>query len=497
MLSNKYLFFTPFRIGSVSFELVFDKILKIIESDDNNEVTILTCNGFLKNCNSNMEGSKLKCRLCSMSSNYLFQKYEHERIKIIDMGYYSKKLNKKQPSFTYNSFEELKKIEYKGINIGMGVVSSFVSYSRNLKFDPDYFRLKTINNLLFSCCKLIDVLDILPIDYKNYQIKIFNGRLSELRSFFNYFGGKINTIEYIHTKIKNQFRRVEFENSLPHSIEENTRRNELNWKNYSNKDRIEIAKDFFDRKLSNTSFQDTNYTKSQEKNKLPENFDHSKINISYYISSEDEVFAVGGRWDEDKLFNKQIDFLDFWISNFKNKNNFHLYVRMHPNLKGLNFKYVTDYFKYNIENITILKPTSSVSSYELMFKSQAIIVSSSSVGFEANYFGIPSIQIGASWYSDLNISHKPKTLDELKIMIENRFLKPLDKIDSMKMALYLTSPPSEKFHKLKDNFKILRFYKFNVLSSYNFPFYYSWFNILFRLFSIKSLIFKIRLNKLT
>ena len=131
-----------------------------------------------------------------------------------------------------------------------------------------------------------------------------------------------------------------------------------------------------------------------------------------------------------------------------------------------------------------------------MFKSQSIIVSSSSIGFEANYFGIPSIQIGASWYSDLNISHKPRTLDELKIMIENRFLKPLDKIDSMKMALYLASPPSEKLHKLKDISYVKKFYRFNILNSYNFPLYYSWFNILFRLLSIKSLIFKIRLNKL-
>jgi len=496
MLSNKYLFFSPFRIGSVSFEVVFDMILKIIESDDNNEVTVLTCNGFLKNCSSNMEGSKLKCQLCSMSSNYLFEKYEHKRIKIIDLGNYTNKINKNKPYFTYNSFDDLKKIKYKGINIGMGVVSSFVSYSRDLNFDSNNFRLKTINNLLLSSCKLIDILDILPMDYKNYQIKIFNGRLSELRSFFNYFGGKVNTIEYIHTKIKNQVRRVEFESALPHSIEENTRRNNLNWNNYSNEDRIEIAKDFFDRKLSNTSFQDSNYTKNQEKHKLPENFDDRKVNISYFISSEDEVFAVGGRWDEDKLFKKQIDFLDFWISNFKNKHNYQLYVRMHPNLKGLNFNYVTDYYNYNIQNITILKPTSSVSSYELMFKSQSIIVSSSSIGFEANYFGIPSIQIGASWYSDLNISHKPRTLDELKIMIENRSLKPLDKIDSMKMALYLASPPSEKLHKLKDISYVKKFYRFNILNSYNFPLYYSWFNILFRLLSIKSLIFKIRLNKL-
>lgn len=496
MKKNKYLFFSPFRIGSVSFELVFDEILKIIDSDTENEVTVLTCNGFLKNCSSNMEGSKLKCQLCSMSSNYLFKKYEHKRIKIIDLGNYTKKINKNKPYFTYNSFDDLKKIKYKGINIGMGVVSSFVSYSRDLNFDFNNFRLKTINNLLLSSCKLIDTLDSLSIDYNSYQIRIFNGRLSELRAFFNYFNGKVNTIEFVYTKIKNEVRRVEFENALPHSIEENTIRNNQNWDSYSNEDRINIAKDFFDRKLSNTSFQDTNYTMNQEKNKLPENFNHKKINISYFISSEDEVFSVGGRWDEEKLFKKQIDFLDFWIANFKDENNYHLYVRMHPNLKGLDFNYVTDYYNYNIHNITVLEPMHSVSSYELMFKSQAVVVSSSSIGFEANYYGIPAIQIGASWYSDLNISHKPRNLNELKIMIKNRFLKPLDKTDSMKMALYLSSPPSEKFYKLKGVFKNKKIYKYDIKNSYNFPSYYSWLNILFRFLSIKSLIFKIKLRKI-
>ena len=496
MQPNKYLYFNPFRIGSVSFEVVFDDILNIIDSDTNNEVTVLTCNGFLKYCSSNLEGSKLKCQLCSMSSNYLFKKYEHKRIKIIDLGNYTKTFYKNKPYFTYNSFDDLKKIEYKGINIGMGVVSSFVSYTRDLNFDLNYFRLKILNNLLISSCKLIDSLDSLSIDFTNYKIKTFNGRFSELRTFFNYFNGKVNTIEFIYTKIKNEVRRVEFENSLPHSIEENTRRNNKNWDSYSNEDRIKIAKDFFDRKLNNTSFQDINYTKNQEKHKLPENFDDKKINISYFVSSEDEVFAIGGRWDEEKLFNKQIDFLDFWISNFKNNNNYHLYVRMHPNLKGLNFNYVTDYYNYNIHNITVIKPSSLVSSYELMFKSQAIVVSSSSIGFEANYFGIPAIQIGASWYSDLNISHKPRNLNELKIMIEKRFLKQLNKTDSMKMALYLASPPSEKFYKLKSVFEIKKFYKYNIRNSYNFPSYYNLFNIVFRLFSIKSLIFKIKLNKI-
>lgn len=496
MPSNKYLYFSPFRIGSISFEVVFDDILKVIDFDINNEVTILTCNGFLNHCSSNLEGSKLKCKLCSISSNYIFKKYEHKRIKIIDLGFHDCLDNAKQLHFSYNSFDDLKNIEYKGLNIGMGVVSSYVSFTRDLNPVFNKTLKDTIDKLLYSNCALIESLFNLGLDYKDYTIKVFNGRFSELRTFFNFFNGEVNTIEFVNTKIKNEFKRVEFEKSLPHSIEENTRRININWESYSEEERVKVAEDFFIRKLNNTSFQDRNYTKNQKKNKLPEDFDDEKINICYYVSSEDEIFAIGGRWDNQKLFIKQIDFLDFWLSNFKNRNNYHLYVRMHPNLKDHNFNFITDYYNYNIKNITVIEPSSFISSYALMFKSNAVIVSSSSIGFEANYYGIPTIQIGASWYSDLKISHQPRSLNELKNLIENRDLHALNKTDSMKMAFYLALPPAEKFHQLKGTFKTNRIYKYHIRNSYNFPKYYSLLNVLFRVFSLKSLIFKIRLKKI-
>ena len=493
MQPNKYLYFNPFRIGSVSFELVFDDVLKILNLEPNSKVTILTCNGFLKNCSTNIEGSKLKCSLCSMSSNHLFKKYKHQRIKIIDLGKFSHK--KIENEFNYNSLDDIKKIDYKGVNIGMGVVSSLVSYTRNLELNFNKTSQHIINNLIFSNCKLIESLNNLGLDYKDYKIKVFNGRFSELRTFFNYFRGKVNTLEFVYTKTKNEIKRVEFSNSLPHSIEENTKKILLNWNSKDEIIRETLSKDFFESKLNNTAFNDTNYTKNQVKNALPEKFDDSKINISYFVSSEDEVYAIGGRWDEDKLFEKQIDFLSFWITNFKNMDNYHLYVRMHPNLKGLAFDYVKDYYNYNLDNISVIEPSSKVSSYKLMFESNIVIVSSSSIGFEANYFDKPVIQIGANFYSDLEITHKPKNLNDLKKMILNKNLKSNNKIDSMKMALYLTCPPFEEFQVLNSIFGINKFFGYNIRYSLNYPKYYKILNVLFRVFSLKSFLFKIKIKK--
>lgn len=499
MRMSKYLYFNPYRLGSVSFEVVFDDVLKILDLDYVEEVIVLTCNGFLRHCSSNLEGSVLKCQLCSLSSNYFFKNNQNPKLRIIDLGNYLSELKTEKIQFEFESLADVKRLEFQGINIGMGAVSSYVSYTRNMTPELDKFKKNFFNKLLNANVKLVYALNYLKnnehLDFNDYQIKLFNGRFSELRTFFNYFQGKLNTIEFVYTKNKDEVKRVEFINSLPHSIRENTKRINNNWSAYREEDKKRISIDFFNRKLNDRSFYDKNYTKDQKKNLLPENFDKTINNISYFVSSEDEVFAIGGRWDTDKIFKRQIDFLDFWIANFRSEKKYHLYVRMHPNMKGLSFSYVTDYLKYKERNISIIEPESKVSSYALMFNSNKVIVSSSSMGFEANYFNKPVIQIGASFYSELKVAHRPRNTSELKDMILDRNLSSQDKLESMKMALYLSLPPSEEFFQLNSTFSKSKIFKYEFKRSSNYPKCFFLLNYIVRFLSIKSMVFKFKIRR--
>ncbi|ELU49920.1 hypothetical protein [Vibrio campbellii] len=49
--------------------------------------------------------------------------------------------------------------------------------------------------------------------------------------------------------------------------------------------------------------------------------------------------AIGGSWEENKLFNNQYDGLKF-ISNYAKNNNIVFYLRVHPNLYGTQSSYL-------------------------------------------------------------------------------------------------------------------------------------------------------------
>ena len=80
------------------------------------------------------------------------------------------------------------------------------------------------------------------------------------------------------------------------------------------------------------------------------------MNVMIFNSSADELAALGGEWDKDVLFNSQYEAIDYMLSHSSSA--IHYYLRIHPNLKDVPYRFVTELYGLSKKhtNITIIEP---------------------------------------------------------------------------------------------------------------------------------------------
>jgi capsule polysaccharide export protein KpsC/LpsZ len=178
------------------------------------------------------------------------------------------------------------------------------------------------------------------------------------------------------------------------------------------------------------------FTKNQINNKLPEDFDETKHNITIYNSSLYEYYSFD---DFRSIFFDQVNTIIKILEEFKNDNNYIFYLRVHPNLtkaRGLTqMNEIEELSKRNYPNLKIIEPDSSVDSYALLLNLEKVIVFTSTVGIEACYLNKPSILLGKAYYEDIDVTYNPNSFEEVYDLIKSD-LKPKDKKNTYKYGYY-------------------------------------------------------------
>jgi capsule polysaccharide modification protein KpsS len=177
------------------------------------------------------------------------------------------------------------------------------------------------------------------------------------------------------------------------------------------------------------------FVKEQKKDLLPEGWSPLKHNIAIFNTSEDEYESIGPEW-KNYLYPTQAEGIKKILESFIADDKYHFYLRIHPNLKGLYNKQLTDAYalkQYN--NLTIIDADSPVSTYTLMMTCGKTITFGSSTGIEATYWGKPSILLGKSFYYNLDVAFKPNNHEETIALIATD-LKHKNKSDTLKYGYY-------------------------------------------------------------
>ena len=398
------------------------------------EVVMAYCDRAMPSCITNIRGNKGICAVCRHMQRQMINNYISD-IQVIAVS--DKMFHDSLSTFIYDDVIDLKKIVYRDVNIGLSLHSYYVTISRRPSGKVSPAERTFFNQILSSLCKFVDYAYDLVERIKPDMITIYNGRMFENRLFYEIAvkNGIAFESEEVCWRINQPSIRVEYHGALPLDIQQLTDMAKNLWdsSDRSEEDKTKIGSSFFLNRRNGKPTNDFIYIDKQVKNLLPDGFDEKQRNFVIFNSSEDEIVSLGGDWDEGNLFESQYEAIKFVVENLPE--NSHLYLRIHPNLKGLNAEYHTNLYKLQNECLTIIPPESPVSSYALMDVAEKVLVMGSTMGVESCYWGRPVINLHKSEYYYLDVAYNPQTKEELVSMLESN-LEPKDKKGALLYGYY-------------------------------------------------------------
>lgn len=461
----KILFYAPSPLFREHFGVMLDEAT--IAAKEGHDVYFLYNCCSLGICTVNMEVSSYKCKQCKMLTKKTLRLLPNS-VNILNIEQYW--THDEDQKFTYCTTDDIKQLRYKGVNVGYAALSSYYSMFRNLlpKID-DRFR-RYMDRVIAATCHLTDALEKAIFDIHPDKIYFFNARYFEWRPPYDL--ARREGIEAVSCEMRGRkgetYSKERFVNSTPHSIDTYNKRYRQVWEECGvpEEEKVQIGKGFFDKRRKGVVAGDRVYTANQVKGLLPTGWDDTKKNIVIYNSSEDEFAAIGDEYAKLALFKTQYQGICYILESLRDKPNYHVYLRVHPNLTTVPFRYHTELEKLSerYDNITVIPAADKVSTYDLMDAAEKVVVFGSSMGLEASYWGKPVILLAGAGYYYSGICYVPKTKEELAKLLVAK-LEPKDNSEAIKIGYFILYKNPKEYYKYIDfNFEDAKFLGVPILN---------------------------------
>lgn len=423
-ISNKKIFLQTSNHPTPHLETELEIMHRLLEQG--NIVYWMICNGDFQTCFHNPEHKLMHCKVCHSRVNNGMKALQnqvnnHENLHILHYNQFLTLSRFKQDSnfptsFDFTDIKTLKTSFYKDYDNGMATMSSLVSYTRD--HEPDLKKHQDfIYRGLLTGAYLYEVFQLVLNEIKPDLTILFNGRFVENRPLLRVCEAR--KVDYVTHERGGNLKKFLFRlNSIPHSFAAIDKEMNMLW-DAAVDNKIEIGQKFFIKKVKRVEDAWHSFTKDQKFGRLPASFseNENKKIITIFNSSLDEYEGLAGFgpkfYANDNEGIKQIStsLLDF--------PNIKLYLRVHPNLKGLDNsqnRFINQEIK-GLESVEIIPAEDSVDTYELVKKSDIIIVFTSTVGIEAAFLNKKVVLLGRAMYENLDCVVIPKSHEELMTIL--------------------------------------------------------------------------------
>lgn len=334
---------------------------------------------------------------------------------------------------TVNSIKDLKLITLDNIDIGLGVASSLISYKREHKIDLSADK-QLFNNAFYTSLYVYKSLQILLNQFKFDKVILFNGRFLENRPLLR-LCQQLEIPYATHERAGLLNRYLIRENSIPHSIQSAANEIEELWSN-STEDKINAGRSFFINRRNKLQQGWYSFTTDQEEGLLPEQIHCNGKRIVIFNSSIDEFEGVDGF--ENPIYDDDNEGIKLICEAFKDEKNTQIYLRVHPNLRGLENTQMKQLWQLNRDytNLTLIAADEAIDSYALMEAADIVLTFGSTIGIEAAFWGKPVVLAGRSFAENLNCFYKPINHDQLIKLLKSPSLPPLNNLDAVKYGYW-------------------------------------------------------------
>lgn len=320
-------------------------------------------------------------------------------------------------SLSFSSSADVRSIKLEGAEIGLAALGSLISLLREPELDVVTHRKLVILALQTAAIAFYSIRNHLKLQNPD-KFVVFNGRFAELRSALC-AAQSVNIPSYVHERSGVLEKYSITANGSPHDltimkkiIEGVSAESTLD-----RSEQIRIAAEWYTERRDNKSQSWYSYIENQQKGVLPE-LSSGRCNVVIYNSSEDEMEAFD-YW-KNPIYRNQVDGINKIAENISNDPRFKLFLRIHPNLKGVDNSQVKAIIslKERFPSLTVIPAESPVNTYDLMDACDVVVSFGTTVGIEAAYAGKPVFLLGRAIFEDLDCCMKPKSHDEFISILE-------------------------------------------------------------------------------
>ena len=460
----KELFYAPAPLFNEHLGVVLDEAT--IAAKEGNEVYFLynSC-CFDQHCTWNMSASSRLCISCKKLMHKALQLLPNN-VHILNLEDYWR--DGETEKFKYTSAQELKKIEYKGVKIGYSIMSSYISATRNQSPRIDNQAKSYFDALISDACKLTDAIELVLKDIQPDKFYFFNARYWEWRPPYDL--SQAMHIDTVSLEMKGvhggPYVKTRFVNSTPHNVKTQHKLYVDLWNHadVEEQEKVSIGKGFFENRRNGIATNDKVYIANQKQGELPQGWDSTKKNIVIFNSSEDEFASLGDEYDALSLFPSQYQGIKYILESTKEDNDIRVYLRIHPNLSNIPYRYHTELLKLDkiYKHLTIIPGTASISTYALMEAAEKVIVFGSTMGVESAYWGKPVVLLAGAIYYYSDICYVPKTREELyTLLLQKLEPKSNARDEAIKIGFYfMYKDPKERNKYFDSDFEDFGFGKY-------------------------------------
>jgi len=408
--------------------------LEIIQEHINNgdEITHLYCDETLPSCDANPYMTYDACKRCMRKRQDGYDALDGKIIArpFLQLTEEDKKRIAELPK-KFNSIQELQGLYIDDFDIGFAAGSSIISNTLNPT--PDMNHELVYSYLIGAAAVYFSIKNYLASN-KTDLVYIFNARFTHLKAAFMacvHSGAEC----YTHERGRDIHHYVTFHNSFLHNADTFQKSIYEHWQNADPIVAEEIASAIY-RKKREGKMSLYNFTEGQ-KEILPNSWDPAKKNIGIFNSSENEFASIGKEW-KSHLYSSQVEGLMRLREDVKDWKDYNFYLRIHPNLKGVDNEQIRMLNNLDKGNFHVIPADSTTGSYELLLASDKIITFGSTMGIEAAFWNKPSILAGKSLYRGMGATYEPETHEEI-IELLKKDLPPLSRMAAIQYGYYIAT----------------------------------------------------------
>jgi len=413
----------------------FETDLEIVQDhlDRGDEVTVLSCPGHLPACDSNPRGEARPCVKCLGRRQHGLSLLDGKVTLKTLPPYTNEGLPTLQTRFA--SVDELTAYHVGNFDIGWAVLSTLVSLRRDPIIDT-VAQADEIERLIEASEHTYRSLVEYLAQGNTDVLYVFNGRFTLVRAALRASQNQ-GVPCFAHERGRDHHHYELYADSMPHDRDLIDRRIRQQWRESDTNaiNRESKARRWFEDRARGISQTWKSFITDQSASLLPEDWDATKRNIVVFPSSEDEFVAIGDNW-RYPFYETQLEGIQRLIDSLSDQSHdFHIYVRIHPNLTNVDNEQTRGLAALDAPFVTVVPPDSAISTYALLRRCEKAISFGSTIGIEATYWGVPSILLGPAFYRNLAGTYNPRSHDEF-LQLLSRDLPPLERTPALMYGYY-------------------------------------------------------------